>query len=298
MGDCCKVFKDEFSLEKFSLSSKEPSRFTRSQWCPEDKCSLWYLIYRWCVAVIFVITIIGHISHVYEEWEGAAWKWVIFMTQQGISILCIHYVFDAILVTFRYIGDMKNGSNWGMTLPLTHKISWAIGNMAFAVALFITIVYWILLHPYVLKTNMLKTSAARAFNFFMHAVNTISVIIDFFICDRPWRVLHFYFPVAFGIWYLFFSLIYWAAGGTGFCLPQKQQDGTTEIVCNPFIYPILDYENHPGMAAGVIIGGTLFLPVLHTFYFLLYQLRLKLYNAIYPEVESHAPNEVIFLNRN
>uniref|UniRef100_A0A0K2TYS3 GA12046PAlike [Tribolium castaneum] n=1 Tax=Lepeophtheirus salmonis TaxID=72036 RepID=A0A0K2TYS3_LEPSM len=299
MEGCLKEFKEEFSREKWALSSKEPGRFTRSQWCPEDKCSLWYLIYRWAIALIFIITICGHIGHVYKEWKGASWKWVIFMTQQGISILCLTYIFDAILVTYRYLGDKKN-TNRGMHMPLTHKISWALSNMSFTVAIYITIVYWALLHQYVLKANMLKTNGAVAFNFFMHAINTLSIIIDFFVSDRPWRILHFYFSVIFGIWYLIFSVSYWAAGGTGFCRPQETTD--TSVVapeeCDPFIYPILDYENKPGMAVAVVLGGTLFLPFLQTFYFLLYQLRLKLYRAIYPNVETQNLNEIPFLSRN
>ena len=35
--------------------------------------------------------------------------------------------------------------------------------------------------------------------------------------SRPWRLLHFYFPILFGLYYTFFSVIYWAAGGTGIC---------------------------------------------------------------------------------
>jgi hypothetical protein len=30
-------------------------------------------------------------------------------------------------------------------------------------------------------------------------------------------VLHFYYAICFGLYYTFFSVIYWAAGGTGIC---------------------------------------------------------------------------------
>jgi len=35
--------------------------------------------------------------------------------------------------------------------------------------------------------------------------------------SRPWRLLHFHWAVIFGLYYTFFSVIYWAAGGTGIC---------------------------------------------------------------------------------
>ena len=36
--------------------------------------------------------------------------------------------------------------------------------------------------------------------------------------------------------------------------------------CDPFIYPILDWQNKPGIAAGIILGGCLVIPIIHLFW--------------------------------
>ena len=44
--------------------------------------------------------------------------------------------------------------------------------------------------------------------------------------------------------------------------------------CHPrYIYPILDWEDHPGLAAGVVTGGCLLMPVLVAFWWCLVRLR-------------------------
>ncbi|XP_040564299.1 protein rolling stone [Lepeophtheirus salmonis] len=282
------VFRDEFTCQKLTERNEDPGRFTRSQWCPEGKCSKWYLIYRWSVALIFLSAILGHIMHVVSIWKGDAWKWVIFMTQQGICLLCIHWIFEAILVTQRYMREKRGSSVDIKELPLSHKISWALANISFNGALFITLIYWVILHAGVADT--FESDIAVAFNFFMHTVNTISVIIDFFISDRPWRILDFYYTFIFGTWYLIFSITYWALGGTGFCHLDCGSEGGTEgdvgtencvTTCDPYIYPILDYGNKLGLSIGFALGGNILLPFLHTFYFLLYQLRLKIFKTFF-----------------
>ena len=34
------------------------------------------------------------------------------------------------------------------------------------------------------------------------------------------------------------------------------------IFCTSYIYPILDWEDHPGMATGVVLGGCVLMPVI------------------------------------
>ena len=77
-----------------------------------------------------------------------------------------------------------------------------------------------------------------------------------------------------GLWYMSFSLVYWAAGGTGrcYCAPEMLNTTTTtppsnsydciSLTCDKFIYPILDWNDDPGTAVGMIAGGVLAMPVI------------------------------------
>ena len=43
-----------------------------------------------------------------------------------------------------------------------------------------------------------------------------------------------------------------------------------------YIYPILDWEDHPGLAAGVVTGGCVLMPLLVAFWWCLVWLRHKI----------------------
>ena len=73
------------------------------QWCPEGRVSVWYMLYRMMIAIIFVA---GITAHMVNSKQGA--KWFIYMTDQGILLLTIHYIIDAILVLSRFLWEGLN----------------------------------------------------------------------------------------------------------------------------------------------------------------------------------------------
>ena len=177
------------------------------------------------------------------------------------------------------------------------RISWALQNMTGSVAVFISLVYWTLLHPVVVENHLMSGTYKEFLNVFLHGLNSVSFLIDIFVTARPWRIHHFYFAIMFGLWYMGFSLVYWAAGGTGRCYykhynhlinttttltPTTTTLSTTttslpvtesEWFCDPFIYPILDWGGKPLLAVGMILGGVLVMPLVQTFWWLCYKLR-------------------------
>ncbi len=102
-------------------------------------------------------------------------------------------------------------------------------------------------------------------DFNTHAMNSIFVLIDVFVCATPMRLLHVYQTAILGIYYSIFSVIYYAAGGTN---PSG----------HPYIYEILDWRE-PGYAVLICCMGC-FVAVPLTWFglFGLYKLRLKLHN--------------------
>ena len=73
------------------------------QWCPEGRVSVCYMLYRMMIAIIFVA---GITAHMVNSKQGA--KWFIYMTDQGILLLTIHYIIDAILVLSRFLWEGLN----------------------------------------------------------------------------------------------------------------------------------------------------------------------------------------------
>ncbi|XP_059078303.1 uncharacterized protein LOC131876820 isoform X2 [Tigriopus californicus] len=133
----------EFTRGKLSLDHPEKDRFDRSQWCPPGRVSTWYMMYRVFVAIMFVSFVICHIiAFPIPE------KWIIFMTDQGVLFLTLHFVLYAALVLTRWIQERRSGlrENTVESLPLIYRISWAMGSCFSNAALVITLIYWIALH--------------------------------------------------------------------------------------------------------------------------------------------------------
>ena len=136
----------------------------------------------------------------------------------------------------------------------------------------------------VMEAHLLKNEAAEYLNFFLHAVNSIACLIDIFINARPWKMFHFVYAMCFGLYYAAFSLIYWGAGGVGVCYKTTVGHPTATVkqngmFCDPFIYPILDWENNAAISAGVIIGGCFVLPIFHAFWMGLAKIRQLIYSC-------------------
>merc|ERR1711934_755725 len=114
------------------------------------------------------------------------------MTDQGMTLLAIHYVLHAFLVLWAKCRRPKSD---GRTLRFLYKLSWGLENMVSTIALLISILYF----------------------------------VDFFISGRPKRIHHFYFAIIFGLWYACFSVIYRAAGGLSRCAVRCISLNTTRI---------------------------------------------------------------------
>lgn len=107
----------------------------------------------------------------------------------------------------------------------------------------ISVAYWGFLFPS-------RSSTLQPVDFLVHGVNLIVSMSDLFISKRPYRILHFFHPLAFLTAYVAFSAIYWAAG-------ERNEDGL------PYIYVFLDWENLEFTVAFVTIGLFILLPLIH-----------------------------------
>ena len=109
---------------------------------------------------------------------------------------------------------------------------------------------------------------------------------------RPIKLWHFYFSIVYGVAYALFSLFYWMGDGLGNCLPDSEVDLTkptssprkvifidgVKYDCAEFIYPILDWGGHPGLACITIVVAAIALPCVHMFWMGMVWLRTKIYS--------------------
>jgi len=169
----------KINRDKFSLVHEDADLFHRSEWDDEDGPSTWYVVYR-VILALFMAT--GVTLHFVSTLDTLGIKWFIYMTNQGIGLLTLHYlIYAGIVVGTRLSShDIPSG-----TFPRLYSFSWGMQTMFTAVALWISLVYWIALHPYVVKCNLMQGTWMTILNVFLHAINTVSCLIDIMITARP-----------------------------------------------------------------------------------------------------------------
>lgn len=276
--------------DKFRLQHGHPDLFHRSVWDGSGAPSLWYTIYRVTLA-LFMLT--GILLHFVSTLDTLGTKWFIYMTNQGILLLTVHYLVYAGVVVGRRLGAPHPLGG----LPTLYSVSWGLQSCFTTVALWITVVYWTALHPYVVKCGLMSGLWMETLNYFLHLVNTLSCLLDMFMTARPVRIHHFYLAVLFGVWYTLFSATYWAAGGIGACRPriadwanatepcpqpdpcadfQTTNANNCTVVCDSYIYPILDWGDKPGEAVAIVLGGCVVMPLMQGLWWAIAKLRDKL----------------------
>ena len=138
-------------------------------------------------------------------------------------------------------------------LRFKHKLLWLLYIISANGGLLVTVGYWTVLFE--------EDEPVDLNNITKHALNSVFMLIDTFLCSIPVRLFHFIYPLLYIIIYLGFTVVYWVLGGTN---NQGQ----------PYIYKLLDYNNYQA-STGCLVGFFLLVvqPVLQLILFGLVKMR-------------------------
>ncbi|XP_077284977.1 protein rolling stone-like [Arctopsyche grandis] len=244
-----KGWKRHFKVSMFSLEHNDPSRFVHGPWRRRSMVHPLFLIYRLVIAIVMIGVTVWSMS---DFWNGG--KWFIYLTHWGLSISMLEAVIGAVLVFHAYRKQTKpvdscssldvSVTNDG-SMPLTYKIYWIIYNIALPNAFYISAMYWGLIHD----PNNKEAHGSLPLNYMTHAGNSVIAFLELLLGGPPSRLLHFVQPLAFGLIYMVFNILYWAFGGTD---PKGHS----------WIYEALQWEN-PGRSTALIFISAALLILCH-----------------------------------
>ena len=212
---------------------------------------IWFLyILAWLIAAILVRTDI----------EGV--RWLIYLTNQSyillvlgsgaITILTVGYAI-AYLIDKRKLQSFYPQS--ATTLQVTYKqdnipwyvkICWLLYIMGAAAAIVVVVGFWSVIYdpncePLMSPNSTVSCITIDVYSVHVHLINGILVILDLYLSRIPIQLLHIFYPAMFTLWWVIFSVVFFAAGGT------NPFDG------GPYIYEVLDYGNSPALSGGFAI---------------------------------------------
>ena len=98
------IMMKSLSFDRFKIKVENPELFCQSQWekpgefqaikivCPHSLLgvtSAWFIVYKVLVTILLLSATSTHISH---HLQMLGWKWLIFLTHQGLALLILHHV--------------------------------------------------------------------------------------------------------------------------------------------------------------------------------------------------------------
>ncbi|KAI8119439.1 Protein rolling stone [Lucilia cuprina] len=260
-GNCCDNLCSEFKLKNFGFDHDHQDQFYRSQWQSGERSWL-FLCYRWIWALFFIAVFLACV--ILQFCEG---KYFIFLTNWGIILCSLTQLLAAILVT-RWHFDLasvrsdhceRNGRT--KKSPLLIKLYWLLHDVALPLSLVITTIYWTFLHG-----KMNKPSRFPVISFVTHCLNSVFMLVDFFIVAFPVRLLHTLYAMLLPIIFCFFTLIYFFCGGT-------------DEYGNHYVYPLLDWTI-PVRCVVTFVGVFGLYCIYSILLFVVYKLRRFLHRSL------------------
>ncbi|XP_068916637.1 protein rolling stone-like isoform X2 [Tenebrio molitor] len=257
-SEMIETWKKQFSLQQLSLQHDTPIVFVISQWQKEKKPSIFYLVYRWAVAILFFVTLVISIIDLKHPNSSDKAKWLIYLTNWGYTICTLQALLGALILSVCVLAPrLRSKPNLEASTLKAYKLYWVTYVVATDIAFGITALYWSLIYDG-------SSMGFDAMNFFVHANNSVLMMIDLFVVAHPIRLLHCCYPIVFGICYAVFSVIYYAAGGI-----SKEN--------KVYIYNILDWRK-PGRTTLVCFGVLGFIVVLHVVVWGLHKFRMWIHS--------------------
>ncbi|XP_038049353.1 protein rolling stone-like [Patiria miniata] len=140
-------------------------------------------------------------------------------------------------------------------LPWYFKLAWFLQTIAFTAGLFVAINFYTLVFSP-------SRDVLTAYNFHVHGVNLIVIVLDVVLSATPMRLLHLIYPTLYAALYFMFTLIYQKAGGLN------------ELGGVAIYSKFLDWGGAPSTTV-IVMVLTVFVatPIMHLVWYAIYRIR-------------------------
>nr|XP_054767206.1 protein rolling stone-like [Lytechinus pictus] len=218
-----------------------------------------FVLFRFGVAGYSFVFLIYHLAREISGRIDA--KTFIYLETWTYVCITIYLLLSFVNVA---IDVYKESRGWILAVTTGHtpwrfKLQWLFFNISLSSSCVGGITFWI----WVIVTGILPTT--QAYDIInLHGMWIIIAVLEVGIVTLPLRFEHIIYPLAYGVIYLIFALIYWAAGGT-------------DPYGNHYIYVFLDFGRHPVRLIFVVAGEIIGMFLIHGFFTLFFLYRKKIF---------------------
>ncbi|XP_033745877.1 protein rolling stone-like [Pecten maximus] len=304
MAVCCAHIRNEFRSKKLWLSDVHPARFSMFQWrLPPIVYLLYRLLIAvyadtWLIytAVEYGSVVTG--SGVYS-WPVYLTNWTytmlcLYLTLHALTSLIFLCTRPTVLwrrlsvrehrALFKELDvypslwgdayeqipshdDEDRELSYGETstrtnlMPAYFKLVWILFNIASSCSIMVTLVFFIFLWPQMDTNN----EPIDLDNLQLHGINSVIVFVECLLTAAPVHLLHYVYPLIYGIVYIIFTAIFYGAGNKDPIYPNVL-DWNSDKVGQTMIM--------------VVVVGFVILPLLQLFFFIIYKVKMWLFSWV------------------
>ncbi|VDI37706.1 Hypothetical predicted protein [Mytilus galloprovincialis] len=246
----CDDLKKEFQCSNFVFDHDSPKLFVLAECGPRILYPIWSGF--WLVWHIVWFSFDPY--NAYRNGGDGDPYYFIYLTNWGYMLVGFYNLVDFIVTLYVHVRrsdivHLSPKSDNKDQMPWYIKLLWILFEINNSISVLITIAFYGLLTPSGDPTSIEK-----------HAINSVYVLLNFFICAKPVRLLHVIYPLIIGVIYVIFSVIYQVGG-----------DGAA-------IYPVLDWDQAGTTIIYVVVLTCIGVPVVHMAFFAMYQLRIFIHD--------------------
>lgn len=226
------------------------------QWLPPAWTFQWiFLAYRWLLCSYFGGWLLYYAIDTANQ--GVGGRFFIYLSNWGYLLWVAYLLSAAVAVTVHFVRTYT--CNHIIYFPRAHaaetlldsdsdrgcckrnsdktnccdKLTWLLFVVGAEGAVIICILFW--------ATEYNESHATGKISLHLHLVNAVMALVDLWLSGVPVFFLHVIYVQLFGSVYVGFTGVYYGVNGTN-------SEGER------WIYPVLDYGSHPGIAAGLAVG--------------------------------------------
>lgn len=177
-------------------------------------------------------------------------RWVIFATSWSYILVTAYFAYAAIISMTSY---HKRCYQQKDSLPVKYKILWFLSSTSLTICSLVVIFYWTLLHDF---NRKLKLDLRTYLLIDRHGINLFLLLVEFSVNIIPVQILHFIYPLGFGVLYGIFNITYFFVTGDG-------------------AYSFIDWRNNTGQSVAAFIGALVAIIILHIVWYFIYRVKIK-----------------------
>ncbi|XP_063072721.1 uncharacterized protein LOC134463454 [Engraulis encrasicolus] len=271
-ADWGQSFRNELQAKKLSLSPSSPELLLEPRW--HIRPWVW-LLYR-VLAFLYTLAWCIHSALLFNTP-----KWLILLSHLAYCVLALYY-FTALVnlsaasfLIRRFCStEVKGGGGeqWALlrlpaSLSAALRLQWLLLVLVGSFSLNVSVLYWSVNYP-------MSRHPIKPFSINLHVVNALQVFLEVLVSSSPVHLYHYAYLLVAGLLYLLFAIFFWLAG-------------FTNMNGQPYVYKVLDFGSHPGIAVLSSVGFSLVgLPLFHAALWVVQVLRERLAEG--PRGRRHA----------